>query len=69
MARKCFISFKTEDILYKKYIQEQLDIDMIDKSLNVAIDSDDEDYIMRKIRGGLSFNLNGHNTFNWFKKC
>ena len=35
---------------YKKYIQEQLDIDMIDKSLNEPIQSEDEDYIMRKIR-------------------
>lgn len=50
MGHKCFISFKTEDVAYKKHIQENLDIDMIDKSLNVAIDSDDEDYIMRKIR-------------------
>lgn len=47
---KCFISFKTHDIEYKKYIQENLDIDMIDKSLNEPINSDDEDYIMRKIR-------------------
>lgn len=47
---KCFISFKTEDESYKKEIQDDLDIDMIDKSLNEAIDSDDEDYIMRKIR-------------------
>lgn len=47
---KCFISFKTEDIDYKKYIQENLDVDMIDKSLNESIDSDNEDYIMRKIR-------------------
>lgn len=49
-GHKCFISFKTEDIDYKKYIQDNLDIDMIDKSLNTPIDSDDEDYIMRKIR-------------------
>ncbi len=27
-----------------------MDVDMIDKSLNEPIDSDDEDYIMRKIR-------------------
>lgn len=47
---KCFISFKTEDFSYKKYIQDNLNIDFIDKSLNEAIDSDDEDYIMRKIR-------------------
>jgi len=50
MGHKCFISFKTEDSKYKKTIQEDLDIDMIDNSLNESIDSDDEDYIMRKIR-------------------
>jgi hypothetical protein len=50
VGRKCFISFKTEDIGYKKYIQDSLNVDMIDKSLNIAIDSEDEDYIMRKIR-------------------
>ena len=50
MVHKCFISFKTEDIAYKEHIQKNLNIDMIDKSLNVAIDSTNEDYIMRKIR-------------------
>ncbi len=50
MGHKCFITFKTEDSAYKKHIQEELDVDMIDKSLNEPIDSDDEDYIMRKIR-------------------
>ena len=50
VKHKCFISFKTQDIDYKKYIQNNLDIDMIDKSLNEPIDSEDEDYIMRKIR-------------------
>lgn len=50
MGHKCFISFKTVDMEYKKYIQEELDIDMIDKSLNSPINSTDEDYIMRKIR-------------------
>lgn len=50
MRHKCFISFKTEDAVYKKHIQEKLDVDMVDKSLDIAIDSDDEDYIMRKIR-------------------
>lgn len=49
-AHKCFISFKTHDIEYKKYIQENLDVDMIDKSLNEPIESENEDYIMRKIR-------------------
>lgn len=50
MRHKCFISFKTEDSAYKKYIQEKLDIDMIDKSLDEAINSDDEEYIMQQIR-------------------
>lgn len=50
MGHKCFITFKTEDEAYKKHIQEELDVEMIDKSLNEPIDSDDEDYIMRKIR-------------------
>jgi hypothetical protein len=50
MGHKCYISFKTEDINYKKHIQDNLDIDMIDKSLDEAINSDDEDYIMQKIR-------------------
>jgi len=50
MGHKCFISFKTEDDYYKNYIQENLDVDMIDKSLNEPINSEDEDYIMRKIR-------------------
>lgn len=50
MGHKCFISFKAEDSNYKEYIQNDLDVDMIDKSLNEPIDSEDEDYIMRKIR-------------------
>lgn len=50
MAHKCYISFKTEDKIYKRIIQEDLHVDMIDKSLNEPIDSTDEDYIMRKIR-------------------
>lgn len=53
MGHKCFISFKKEDISYKKEIQEWKEknkVDMIDKSLNTPINSDDEDYIMRKIR-------------------
>lgn len=50
MGRKCYISFKTEDSEYKEKIQNELDIDYIDKSLNKAIDSEDEEYIMRKIR-------------------
>ncbi|MEN5132570.1 TIR domain-containing protein [Elizabethkingia anophelis] len=50
MAHKCFISFKTEDIRFKTYIHDELNVDMIDKSLHEPIDSNDEDYIMRKIR-------------------
>lgn len=50
MGHKCFITFKTEDSAYKKHIQEELDVDMIDKSLNEPIDSENEEYIMRKIR-------------------
>lgn len=50
MRHKCFISFKTEDAAYKEHIQIELDVDMIDKSLNEAIDSSDEDYILAKIR-------------------
>jgi hypothetical protein len=50
MAHKCFICFKTEDKEYKKFILEDLKIDMIDKSLHEPIDSEDEDYIMKKIR-------------------
>jgi len=53
MGHKCYISFKTEDCWYKKEIQKWSDnekVDMIDKSLNTPINSDDEDYIMRKIR-------------------
>lgn len=50
MGRKCFISCKTEDFDYKKIIIDELNIDMIDKSIHDAVNSEDEDYIMRKIR-------------------
>jgi hypothetical protein len=50
VGNKCFISYKMEDKEYKRQIQEDLEVDMIDKSLNEPINSDDEDYIMRKIR-------------------
>ena len=53
MSHKCYISFKTEDEDYKSEIQkmkEAGELDYIDKSLNDPIDSDDPDYIMRKIR-------------------
>ena len=57
MGHNCYISFKTEDIGYKEEIQKWKDsdkVDMIDKSLNTPINSEDEDYIMRKIREDLS---------------
>lgn len=50
MGHRCFISCKTEDFAYKEFIQNDLDIDMIDHSLNEPINSDNEDYIMQKIR-------------------
>jgi len=50
MARKCFISFKTEDVAYKLAIQNDLRIDIVDKSLDAPIESSDEDYIMQQIR-------------------
>lgn len=49
MGRKCFISFKKEDENYKEEIQE-MDIDMIDYSLDDAIQSNEEEYIIRKLR-------------------
>lgn len=50
MAHTCYISFKAEDISYKEAIQESDSVDIIDKSLNESIDSNDEDYILQKIR-------------------
>lgn len=50
MAHKVFISFKTEDKEYKQIIQDNLYQNYVDKSLNEPINSNDEDYIMRKIR-------------------
>ena len=50
MGHKCYISFKTEDSVYKQHLQSDLDVDMIDKSLDESIESDNEDYILRRIR-------------------
>ncbi len=50
MARKCFISFKKEDEEFKLNIQNNPAIDILDYSLNEAIDSEDEEYIIRKLR-------------------
>lgn len=50
MKHKCYISFKYEDVKFKEIIQEYLGDYYIDKSLNVEIDSTNEDYILRRIR-------------------
>lgn len=50
MSHKCYISFKTEDQGFKEYIQDNLALELIDRSLDVPIESDVEDYIMRRIR-------------------
>ena len=47
---KCFISFKMEDEEYKRKISDLLQKKLIDKSLDKPIDSENEDYIMEKIR-------------------
>jgi len=49
MPHKCYISFKTEDAAYKDAVQG-MNIDYIDKSLNEPINSQDEDYILQRIR-------------------
>ena len=50
MRHKCFISFKVENIEYKEYILKELNIEMIDKSLDYEIDSTNEDYIMKILK-------------------
>lgn len=47
---ECYISFETEGLAYKKHIQDKLNVDVIYKSLDTAISSTDQNYIMRKIR-------------------
>ena len=49
--RKCFISYKKEDLWYKDYLVKNFGKDyFIDKSLDVVIDSEDGDYVMQVIR-------------------
>lgn len=49
--RKCFISYKKEDILHKNYLVNKLGSNsFIDKTLDRWIDSEDGDYIMQVIR-------------------
>ncbi|MBR5227338.1 MAG: TIR domain-containing protein [Clostridia bacterium] len=51
MAHKCFISFKKEDMYYKDKLIEKFDkSDVIDKTLDKTINSNDGDYIMSVIR-------------------
>jgi hypothetical protein len=50
MKHKCFISFKYEDRNFKDYLSNNLHLEMIDKSLRERINSDNEEYIMKKIR-------------------
>lgn len=49
--RKCFISYKKENVKYKDYIIKQFGSDeFIDKSLDKTIDSEDGEYVMQVIR-------------------
>lgn len=51
MAHKCFISYKKEDGYYREEINKLFDErDVINKGLDRVIDSNDGDYIMKKIR-------------------
>lgn len=51
MAHKCFISYKKEDKYYREEIDKLFDDrDVINKGLDTVINSNDGDYIMKKIR-------------------
>lgn len=51
MGHKCFISYKKEDQIYRDKLVKLFDrSDVIDKSLNRTIESEDGDYIMKVIR-------------------
>lgn len=50
MAHKVFISFKAEDLEFKDEITALPNIDYIDKSLTEPIGSENQDYIMQRIR-------------------
>lgn len=51
MAHKCFISYKKEDIEYKNALVRKFVVkDVIDKSLDRVIQSENGDYIMQTIR-------------------
>lgn len=49
--RKCFISYKKEDVTYKNYLVNKLGSEsFINKSLDRRIDSNNGDYVMQVIR-------------------
>ena len=49
--RKCFISYKKENVAYRNYLVENLGSEsFINKSLDRRIDSDNGDYVMQVIR-------------------
>lgn len=51
MGHKCFISYKKEDQVYRDYLVKLFDVsDVVDKSLDRIIESEDGDYIMQVIR-------------------
>lgn len=51
MAHKCFISYKKEDKYYREEIDKLFnERDVINRGLDKVINSDDGDYIMKKIR-------------------
>lgn len=51
MGRKCFISFKKEDTNYKDRLLKMFEkTDVVNKTLDKVIESEDGDYIMGKIR-------------------
>lgn len=51
MAHKCFISYKKEDLYYREKIDKLFyKGNVINKGLDTVIESEDGDYIMRKIR-------------------
>ena len=51
MGHKCFISYKKEDQEYRDYLFKLFEVtDVINKSLDRVIDSENADYIMQTIR-------------------
>ena len=49
--RKCFISYKKEDVHYKNFLINKFGSEeFIDKSLDKTIDSEDGEYVMQVIR-------------------